>query len=344
MASEGPRDALIGACREGPVTLFLGAGISHSRGVPLWDDVVARLTEWLQGESNDDEGTLDAVRALVRERLGDEVASCITMRRHPLEPQLALEWIQAQLACADVRARVAERLGIGDASFVALLRRALYEDVRARDAASPDALGAVGEVVRAEWDRGRERVLVRIVTLNADDLLEREVADDGVARLQPIARPSRYPELGRDGAPPPIPVYHVHGFLPEDTRDPEGSNERLVFTDDQFWSTTASPLSFANRVVANALHDTRCVFAGLSMRDVNLLRWLAVHFEEVASDARTRGEPPELLRRHFWIHTPDDDPTGVLAEVLARRGVVSVQLPSWRGTQFSELLRTCFAQ
>lgn len=325
------------------MTLFLGAGIAHSRGVPLWDDVVRRMAEWVHGIGEDTD-TLERVREVVRRELGDEVAGRVVLRAHPLEPQLALEWIAAQLAKSDVRARVAERLGIEDASFVALLRRALYADLP-RGHRGSDALGAVAAAVRAEYDRWPDRRLVRIITLNADDLLEREVCADGVPRLCPIGRPSRHPRWERRDVPPPIPAYHVHGYLPEDEGDPEGSGRTLVFTDDQFWNTTASPLSFANRVVANALHDSQCVFAGLSMRDVNLMRWLALRFEEVVSDARAHGErdPERALRRHFWIHTAQDDPTGILREILARRGVSSVELDSWEDDQFGALLRSCFA-
>lgn len=336
------RDALIEACRAERVTLFLGAGISHSRGVPLWDDVVRRMAEWVVG-ADEDASLLAKVQEVVRRELGEDAAKRVVLRRHPLEPQLALEWIQDELADDAVRARVAERLKSDDVSFVALLRRALYEGVG--EPTEGDALSAMGEALRSEWARWPDRHVVRVITLNADDLLEREACADGVARLFPIARPSRNPRWDDREKPPPIPVYHVHGYLPEDPRDPEGSGHTLVFTDDQFWSTTASPLSFANRVVANALHDTQCVFAGLSMRDVNLMRWLAVRFEEVSSDVRTHGEPPDqALRRHFWIHVGSDDPTGILSDVLRKRGVRSVELPSWRGSAFRDLLRACFAR
>lgn len=338
------RDALVAACRREAVTLFLGAGIAHSRGVPLWEDVVRRMVEWVHGVT-EDSALLERVRAVLRRELGDDVAARVVLRTHPLEPQLALEWIASELAKDDVRARVAARLGGEDASFVGLLRRALYADVP-RGPRTSDALGAVAAAVRAEYERWPDRRLLRVITLNADDLLEREVCADGVPRLNPIGRPSRNPSWERRDVPPPISAYHVHGYLPKDERDPEGSGRTLVFTDDQFWSTTASPLSFANRVVANALHDSQCVFAGLSMRDVNLMRWLALRFEEVVADARAHGEPePErALRRHFWIHTADDDPTGILREILARRGVASVELASWADDQFGALLRACFAR
>jgi hypothetical protein len=324
------------------VTLFLGAGIAHSRGVPLWEDVVRRMAEWVHGVS-DDADLGERVREVVRRELGGEVAARVVLRTHPLEPQLALEWIAAELNKESVRRRVADRLGVRDVSFPSLLRRALYDDVPAGPRAD-DALGAVAAAVRAEYERWPDRRLQRVITLNADDLLEREVCTDGVPRVYPIGRPSKYPSWERQ--PPPIPAYHVHGYLPEDDRDPEGSAHTLVFTDDQFWSTTASPLSFANRVVANALHDSQCVFAGLSMRDVNLMRWLALRFEEVVADARAHAEPePErALRRHFWIHTAKDDPTGILREILTRRGVASVELASWDDDQFGALLRACFTR
>lgn len=340
--TEEARRALVEACGSEPITLFVGAGISHSRGVPLWNDVVERMAEWVTG-ADGDSALLERARSLVRRELGHDVADRVVLRTHPLEPQLALEWILARLEDEDVRRQVAQRLGTPEVSFVSLLRRALYENVGRRS--ESDALSAVGDAVRAEYGRWPRRRLVRIVTLNADDLLEREAAGDGVRRVHPIARPSGHPPSGNGAQPPPIPLYHVHGYLPEDTSDPAAAPDTLVFTDDRFWSTTAHPLSFANRVVANALHDTQCVFAGLSMRDVNLMRWLAVRYDEVMRDVREGegdAEANDALRRHFWIHTAGDDPTGILTGVLGRRGVRSVQIASWTGGHFGELLRTCF--
>lgn len=336
------REALIEACHREPITLFLGAGISHSRGVPLWHDVVRRMAEWVVGADSDGE-LLERVRGAVRAALGEQAARRVVLKSHPLEPQLALEWMKSKLDDEAVRARVADRIGGGDPSFVGLLRRALYEGLR-RTGDGADALSAVASAVRVEHGRWPLRRLARVITLNADDLLEREVSADGVERLSAIARPSRSPEWGDRERPPPIPIYHVHGFLPEDARAPEGSGRTLVFTDDELWSTTSHPLSFANRVVANALHDSQCVFAGLSMHDVNLMRWLAVRFEEVVRDAKAHGEPDAVrrLHRHFWIHTADDDPTGIVSDVLALRGVRSVELASWRDRGFADLLEACF--
>ena len=342
------RGRLVRGCQTGPVTLILGAGISHSRGVPLWDDVVQRLVETVADDAGERD-TLTRVRELVAAQIGPDVAARLRMRAHPLEPQLTLEWIRYVLERPEMRARVEEMVGADAASdpertFASLLRWALYTDVRDHAPDRPDALSAVTEVIRSEAGRGAIRRLVRVVTLNADDLLEREVTRRGGAdAIAPIVRASQYPPHGE---PAPIPIYHLHGYLPRDPDDPMAAPDRLVFTDAQFWSTTANPMSFANRIIAHALHDSHCVFAGLSMRDVNLMRWLAVRYGELVADlggCHDSAGARDSLERHFWIHAVADDPSGVVTDILAVRGVRSVSIDEWESDSFSRLLRECFA-
>lgn len=344
--------ALVRACRSGRVTLVLGAGISACRGVPLWGEVVQRLVEAVTGDAGD-RPTLQGVREVLCRELGAEAAGRLHLSAHPLEPQLMLEWVRDLLEQPEVRGRVAGavpelgRLEDPDELFVALVRWALYDEVDdAGDGDRNDALAVVTDAILAQTAAGDARKLIRVVTLNADDLIEREAARrTGGAGLgiAPVTRPSEHPA---EGDPPPIPIYHLHGYLPREPADPLATPDRLVFTDAQFWSTTANPMSFANRVVAHALHDSRCVFAGLSMRDANLLRWLAVCYAEMASDlaSRDRALPPrETLQRHFWIHAAADDASGILRDVLARRGVRSVEIGDWASDEFAGLMRACFA-
>src|SRR6476660_7345287 len=73
----------------------------------------------------------------------------------------------------------------------------------------------------------------------------------------------------------PIFIYHIHGFLPSNIRSNYGGrsgrtfsdyfNHMLVFTDTQYWSTSATALAFANRVMLSALSESRCLFIGLSL-------------------------------------------------------------------------------
>jgi len=143
------------------------------------------------------------------------------------------------------------------------------------------------------------------------------------------------------------------------------SYRMLVFTDAQYWSTSATALAFANRVMLSALSESQCVFIGLSMTDINLLRWLALRtleWDRDVDDVERLGEKLELksgkelvtklavnstragFSQHFWIRPGSADPTGFLSEFLAIRGIQAVELKNWTGPHFQQLMQKCFPE
>jgi hypothetical protein len=224
-----------------------------------------------------------------------------------------------------------------------------------------------------EFKRGRNSRIERIVTLNADDMLEQAV----VALVPPkINKPETFVLSIRDRPRRPaseivwdawggwrpwrsISIYHIHGFLPSDRQLRSESDYMLVFTDAQYWSTSATAFAFANHVMLSALSESQCVFIGLSMTDVNLLRWLAFRTleferdvkeaqlldlqEKVADDAQLRVfDIKAYFSQHFWIRPRSDDPTGFLSEFLEKRGIIPVDLKNWTGPHFQRLMQKCF--
>jgi hypothetical protein len=255
--------------------------------------------------------------------------------------------------------RIADRLGT--ARFISELRRCIYEGVEVpSQLAGPEqhtSLAYVARLLVREYHRGERRRISRVVTFNVDDLLERAVAQLCPDRpvLRPVARASHHPARGLGEQP--IPVYHLHGFLPSTTehRRSREAPDALIFTDAQYWTSAATPMSFANRTMAFALHDSRCVFMGTSMTDINMIRWLAVRAVEIESDVRNQfgmhAQPDErelrqavreTLDRHFWVRTQREDPTGFLGEYLELRGVRSVAIHSWEGEAFGQVLDAAF--
>lgn len=335
-AQRPTRDArarLVADARAGGVTLVLGAGVSIPYGIPGWKRLVGSL--W---------GSVFPRRPnVVTETDGKEA---------PL-PQFLPFSLEL----------VAEK--VGPERFARALRRALYADVspptRARLAARPDdTLSVLARLLVAEHARGGARRVVRVVTFNVDDMLEQavhEVAGAHSAKepvLKVIARASQHP---RQSGGRPIPVYHVHGYLPQRASAAwhEPAPDALVFTDAQYWASSSSPQSYANRVMAAALHDSHCVFVGTSMTDVNVLRWLAQRANEIRMDKAVqfdmRPDPSasgarqatlRALGRHYWIRTPGCDPTGFVSRCMALRGIRSVAIPGWGGAELRELMGACF--
>lgn len=338
------------------VTLVLGAGVSRSRGVPTWTQLTRALwsqsgldvPSWLEDHSAE----LAEVQEFARSRLGPDLASRLAVQRpHPLAEQMALELLERVF---DERAK-----GSGEPGFAERLRRALYPNGSTKTGAN--TLSVLVRLLRDE-QRAPCRRIARVVSFNADDHLEVE-ANGGHSPLEdpvlwPVVRESSHLRFthGAHGLAP-IPVYHPHGFLPRHPQHAyEEAADALVFTDAQYWASVANPLSFANRVIVNALHDSICLFIGLSMFDVNLMRWLGLRYAAVCADQKSRfecqgngnGDHQERLRsqraaleRHFWVRLASDDPDRLVTAILKERGVSSVEIESW-GAPFENLLETCF--
>lgn len=314
-------ERFVECARQGGITLVLGAGVSLPRGLPTWNGLV---------------------RALWDETFGD--GSMPEPGNVPQFLPLALDLIAQKL---------------GPERFAARLKEVLYAKLEVLDrralASSPETLAVVARLIGQEHSLAGARRLIRIITFNVDDLVERAVWNSAPRKraLKPIVRASHHPARGRGEQA--IPIYHVHGYLParDNARWHEGAPDSLVFTDSQYWSSVAAPMSFANRVMAAALHDSRCVFLGSSMTDINLMRWLAVRANELIQDKRAqfadhggsmRRAIREAVERHFWIRPDSDDPTGFLSRCLLERGIQSVPIRAWQSNELAELFSRAFPE
>lgn len=331
---ETPRSRLAAAVDGGGITLVLGAGVSLEMGVPNWRGLV--LTVWKAIKATDEERAAVAILANQAQSL-------------PMLFELA-----------------EQRLGFE--TFTETLRAAIYGEATAERARTDEGttLGTIAHVISEDHRLGSARRIARVVTFNADELLRESLrrrrgdrgqywrTEDHAVYEKPTGRGSQ-----------PVPIYHVHGFLPRGGAFVGLSEHRLVFTDSQYWDSGTSQASLANRTMNAALADSHCLFVGLSMTDPNLLRWLGLRYNEIAHDADKQAGRVQRVREmsvlkgafkeetlaariesrlagHFWIRTPADDPTGLLSAFLLRRGVEAVMIPSWNDGSFDRLLRECF--
>jgi hypothetical protein len=330
-----PRTRLIGSAQRGGVTLVLGAGVSLARGVPNWEELAKKLWTAAFGRRRSPWQTEDEARS---------------PRHVPQFLPIIFELAYRKL---------------GERAFIEALQRHLYADVdypsRSRKfMQSDETLAVLGRLLVQEYRREGRRRIDAVITFNVDDLVEQAVAvmsgdanprfDKEMVRV--VAR-STHSFLGGPRRRP-IPVYHVHGFVPSDHRAKHGRyfDHMLVFTDTQYWATSGAAATFANRILSTALGEGRCVFIGLSMTDISILRWLALRAIERDRDGQQTGEGREAERqamfldlgfqRHFWVRPASNDPTGFVTEFLGLRGVTGVEIESWAGGDFRALMEACF--
>jgi hypothetical protein len=109
-----------------------------------------------------------------------------------------------------------------------------------------------------------------VITYNFDDLLERQL------NVQSIRHHSIYTDDDFID-PDELPVYHVHGFLPENTDDYDGlEKSTLVFSEEGYHLIYSDSYHWSNLVQLSNLRENHCLMVGLSMTDPNLRRLLDI--------------------------------------------------------------------
>jgi NAD-dependent SIR2 family protein deacetylase len=343
MSKQTNREKLINTTRRGGITLVLGAGISFSAGIPSWEGLAKRMWEVAFG---DEKSPWDAAVEKSPRSLPQFL---------PIIFEMALKQLKEE-------------------KFIEALHDCLYKNV-SRTVKSPprnpkSSLEVLARLICQEHGAGGRRRVIRVITFNVDDLLERTVsryagrAPKDKRASRSFARADRSRSWARGDEP--IPIYHLHGFISRVRRSQlnrwvKNYDHMLVFTDSQYWESSSKMLSFANRIMGSALYDSHCVFTGLSMVDINLLRWLALRHNEMMAEYdeiflrhsknpvngndRPHGRTsfkPLTLKQHFWIRPGSDDPSGLLSKFLETRGVRSVPIRSWKGVSFKNLVTECF--
>lgn len=347
---------LISAAQKGGITLVLGAGVSIPRGIPNWNDLA---------------------KSVFKDVIKDKPSPWA--RQNGASPKEVPQFLPI------VFEHVYRALR-DDARFLEVLRKHLYATARPplKDPAfrrSKEALAVLARLIVAEHKRGPGQRIQEIITFNADDFIEQAIScAAGTKDSYPPANIAGTVARSTHRLLPStaVPIYHVHGFLPSDlSLDNSGPGHMLVFTDSQYWSTSATAFSFANRIVNTAMSEGVCVFIGLSMKDINLLRWLALRsldrdrdqldfertrllgwlkdrtqdadslFADVQSFLEAGLTSPsrtldEHFRRHFWIRPPHTDPGGFLTDFLYYRGVQAVDIDGWNDSSFPKLISRCF--
>ncbi|HEX3000144.1 MAG TPA: SIR2 family protein, partial [Armatimonadota bacterium] len=165
--------------------------------------------------------------------------------------------------------------------FQECVRTILY----GQPAPTSELLRAITRLCATSHDQGR---IDAIVSYNYDDLVERHMEARGV-RFRSIYSEGQSPRTDE------LPIYHVHGYLPADGKEPHSGE--IVFAEDAYHTQFLDPYGWANITQLNLLRERTGLFLGHSMTDPNLRRLL---------DVAHRHTPD---RRHYVVlrsPTPDE--------------------------------------
>lgn len=234
----------------GRFSLILGAGVSSSAGLPDWDTLlnslfVAMLTdEDLRDATSDN----DQVSSIVRRLRKVDGPSALMLARYIRKGLSAGSTAEQNTF---IKAVTQQLYSLRNKSFS--LRSPLIREI-----ASLCTPARTGAKVRA------------ILTYNFDDLIERELEERGLL-FRSIFEEFEIPTQEE------LPIYHVHGFLPED-RAKYSNLDRctLVFSEEGYHQIYGDAYHWSNLVQLGSLKENICLLIGLSLTDPNLRRLLEI--------------------------------------------------------------------
>jgi len=242
-------DNLRSSYLKGQFSLFLGAGVSSSAGMPDWNTLLNSLFASYLTKEFDGAETVSAedIRGLV-DRLGKVDDPSALMAARYLRKGL-------------------DQSGSESKDFVAAITKSLYL-LRNKDRPISSAL--IKSISRLCMPRRTGAKVKALVTYNFDDLVERQLTTNSIRHRCVYNQSEMYD-------PDELPVYHVHGFLPESVGSYEGLDKStLVFSEEGYHHIYSDSYHWSNLVQLNCLREHNCLMVGLSMSDPNLRRLLDI--------------------------------------------------------------------
>lgn len=235
--------------RAGQFSLFLGAGVSSSAGMPDWNKLLNSLfVTYLSQDLDPNDSINDAAISELVARLNavDEPSSLMAAR-----------YLRKGLT----------QPGSDKKGFVKAVTTGLYGQ---RNPAFPLNSALIISIANLCMPRRTGAKVRSVVTYNFDDLLERQLLEKSIIHKCVYTQNETY-DLDE------LPVYHVHGFIPEnDAQYEKLDTSTLVFSEEGYHQIYADAYHWSNLVQLNSLRENNCLMVGLSMTDPNLRRLLEI--------------------------------------------------------------------
>jgi NAD-dependent SIR2 family protein deacetylase len=244
----------------GQFAFFLGAGVSSSAGMPDWNTLLNSLfVSYVAKEFID--------QAAITE---NDIKQIVERLNNVDEPSALMAARYLRKGFSKDRTELNE--------FIKIITENLYKLRDATKKIHSDLLVSISGLCMPKRTGANVK---SVVTYNFDDLLEKILSSKTIQHHSIYSENEYY-------HPNELPVYHVHGFLPENTKGYESLDKStLVFSEEGYHQIYSEPYHWSNLVQLNNLREYNCIMVGLSMTDPNLRRLLDI-------SARNLDKP-----RHF---------------------------------------------
>ena len=254
------------------LTLVCGAGISSDSAIPTWHDLLVNILNDIYSDHDpsnpDDMVSAEYLLSLMPESnliLGKYLRILLAdsfekvVQKHLYADYNQKRGLNSCTEDNSTEDSSTESSSTGD-SYTG--DSSAEQNLTCHDDETP-ILKAIVELAHPKNSDGR---LESIITFNFDDLIEKALANHGIDCA------SIWKE-GQTCRPDQLPVFHVHGFLPNQE---ELDSPNLVFSEESYHSQFNDPYSWANLTQLNSFSTDVCLFIGISLSDPDLRRLLDI--------------------------------------------------------------------
>lgn len=231
-------------CRKKPLVLFLGAGIMTGI-VPLWEKIVNILFE------NALKYRIDTSNLQTKDLL------------QKLEKHFNLY----------EKSTIIKNLVLNESQYLYHLKDEIYREYNAKYRGNgsvplPPYFESIVELCLSS------NAVNAIVTYNYDDILMNSINSKGKDKKCRTAQCFFGPDIKTDTCGSILPIYHIHGFLPNNNLLPDMENSMIVLSFDEYFSNMMQPYSWQTVTQMFFLCNYTCLYIGTSLSDINMLRIL----------------------------------------------------------------------
>jgi hypothetical protein len=228
------------------LVMVLGAGSSMSYGLPDWNTLLQKLL-LITIKSDDDENVNSIEKAGVLARTFTNI----------FEPNslISARYLHNYFKKKNPKSNLA---------FESAIREALYVGVQNNKDSN-----LLKEIRQFCIAAGKSPNLDSIITYNYDDLMEQCLRNIDVdIPFSPVhARGMKHEQHE-------LPIYHVHGYLPQ--KGQLTAKNKVVLSEDGYHEQYNDVYGWSNLVQINKFKDHNCLFVGISFSDPNLRRLLDI--------------------------------------------------------------------
>ncbi|WCT56771.1 SIR2 family protein [Paenibacillus kyungheensis] len=233
------------------LSLFLGAGVSTSAGFPTWNALLEKLNDAV-------------IEQMHNRKFGGKLSSEIVNK----DDKKVMSNLLASLRDESpiINAFFLESTINSHVSLAKHIRHALYGKNSRKRTFTSETLSWLAKLCN---HRGKYRIR-SVVTFNYDDLLEQHLSRVPVDFMTVFKEDD---EIN----PVLLPVFHVHGYLPQHNSEfDESSDNLIVFSEQAYHTVYTDAYSWSNITQMHVLKENICLFIGLSMNDPNMRRILDI--------------------------------------------------------------------